>query len=418
MSYLNSNLNNLDFSGEFDQDALRRMLATLHNLRKQGYSSANLSFESLTRALTAEMLPFAVTCRRLLHEGFEVLLQLPSDRKLARLFENSNWAYLIDPRSHGETRFDAVQHMPAFLYSSAEQQYEAVSKAVELVLKSLNITDRKQVQAVEWSVNEVADNVLSHSNSSVGGAIQVTSRADRGFIEFVVADGGIGIPRTLREGHPRLTSDVEALDSAIREGVTRNSKTNMGNGLFGSFRLAELSKGRFGIYSGYASLSYSENIGLHSKLEKIPYPGTVVSCSINISNPELLSKALTFRGQQYTPSYTLVDRIEEGEGSTIQLSREAVSFGSRPAAKPVRRKIENILAATSARITINLDEVALVTSSFADEVFGKLFVALGPLTFMNRISVVGGSKIVRQLIDRAISQRMVVGFSDEETKSK
>jgi anti-sigma regulatory factor (Ser/Thr protein kinase) len=360
------------------------------------------------------MLPLAIFCRKLLHDGFEVLLQLPLDHKLARLFQNSNWAYLIDPRSHGQTEYDAGQHLPAYLYSTPEQQYQAVNNVVELVLKNLKISDRKQIQAVEWSVNEIADNVLNHSSSAVGGAIQVTVRADKGFIELVVADAGIGIPRTLREGHPKLTSDVEALDAAIREGVTRNSSTNMGNGLFGSFKLAELSKGRFGIYSGYASLSFNDAKGLHSKNEKIPYAGTVVACSINISNPELLSRALTFKGQPYIPMYSIIDRIDENEISTIRLCDEVVSFGSRPAAKPIRTKIENIISTTSAKIVIDLDDVALVTSSFADEVFGKLFVSLGPLTFMSRLSVVGGSKIVRQLIDRAISQRMVIGVMSEE----
>lgn len=411
--FLQSNLNNLTFSGDFDDDSLRRLLATLHNLQKQGYDYANLSFAGLTRALTPTLLPAAIYCRKLLHEGFEVRLELPQERKLERLFQNTNWAYLMDPRSHEESKYDPTQHLPAFLYNSPEMQYSIVDKIVDLVLKSLSISDRKQIQAVEWSVNEVADNVLSHASSPVGGAMQVTVRADRGMIEFVVADAGIGIPKTLRESHPKLTSDVEALDAAIREGVTRNTKTNMGNGLFGTFRLAELSRGKFSLYSGFASLSYTENAGLHSKFEKVPYVGTVVECSINISDPELLSQAMTFKGQAHIP-YSVVDQIDDDEAIVINLANEVASFGSREAAKPVRIKIENILSATSARITVQLHGVALVTSSFADEVFGKLFVKLGPLAFMNRLSIVGGSKIVQQLIDRAISQRMVVGSLEDK----
>lgn len=406
---LQSNLNNFTFRGDFDGVSLRKLLAALHNLQRQGYDYVNLSFVELTRALAPDMLPFAAHCRRLLHEGFEVRLELPSDPKLQRLFQNANWAYLIDPRSYPKTQIDPISHLPAFLYTNPTEQYEVVTKTVHLVLKSLNITDRKQIQAVEWSVNEVVDNVLNHAESPIGGAMQVTVREGQQIIEFVVADAGLGIPKTLRESHLKLTSDVEALDAAIREGVTRNNSTNMGNGLFGTFRLAELSNGKFSLYSGFASLSYSSN-GLHSKAETIPFAGTVVSCSINISNPELLSEALTFKGQQHTP-FSLVDRADDESEMVIKLADEVQSFGSRPAAKPVRLMIENYLNTTSLRIIVDLEDVALVTSSFADEVFGKLFVQLGPMTFMNRISILGGSKIVRQLIDRAISQRVAVGLA-------
>jgi anti-sigma regulatory factor (Ser/Thr protein kinase) len=409
--FLTSNLNILDFVGDFDDDSLRRHLAAFFKLKNQGYDHLELNFAKLTRAMTPQLLPLAVYARSLLHEGFEVRLILPEDDKLKRLFENTNWAYLIDPRSFPKTQIDSTSHLPAFLYTNPTEQYEVVSKTVQLVLKSLNITDRKQIQAVEWSVNEVVDNVLNHAKSPIGGAMQVTVREGQQIIEFVVADAGLGIPKTLRESHLKLTSDVEALDAAIREGVTRNNTTNMGNGLFGTFRLAELSNGKFGLYSGYASLSYSSN-GLHSKAEAIPFGGTVVSCSINISNPELLSQALTFKGQPYTP-FSLVDMANDESEKVIKLVDEVQSFGSRPAAKPVRIMIENYLNTTGLRIVVDLEDVALVTSSFADEVFGKLFVQLGPMTFMNRISLIGGSKIVRQLIDRAISQRVAVGLTGD-----
>jgi anti-sigma regulatory factor (Ser/Thr protein kinase) len=285
MGYLHSQLSNLTFSGEFGADDLRRLVATLHNLQKQSYCSANLDLKGLTRAYTPHLLPLAVYCRKLLHEGLEVRLELPSERRLNRLFMNSNWAHIIDPQGFEESQLENQQHLPALLYSSASDQHTAVDRAIDLVLRNLNLNDRKQVQAIEWSLNEIADNVLNHSNSSIGGAIQVSARHDRSIVEFVVCDGGVGIPRTLRESHRHYTSDVEALDKAIREGVTRNQLTNQGNGLFGSFRLAELSKGEFVIYSGYASLTYSPRRGVHSKQEKVPYAGTSVVCAINIREP-------------------------------------------------------------------------------------------------------------------------------------
>lgn len=258
-------------------------------------------------------------------------------------------------------------------------------------------------------MSEITDNVLNHADTPHGGIVQLTTKSRSNIVEFVVCDTGVGIPKTLREAHPNLTSDVAALEDAICEGVTRNKKTNMGNGLFGSFRLAKLSKGYFSIYSNYAMLSYTERNGLHVKQPQIPYAGSAIVCGISTAEPDILAEALSFRGEKYTPGYSYVDRLVEEGGATIKLKDESHSFGSRDVAKPVRVKIENLLNASPNQIEINLDEVALISSSFADEVFGKLFAQLGPVTFMGRVKITGGNTIVRQLIDRAITQRLALG---------
>jgi hypothetical protein len=58
------------------------------------------------------------------------------------------------------------------------------------------------------------------------------------------------------------------------------------------------------------------------------------------------------------------------------------------------------------RIIIDFTDVPLVSSSFADEVLGKLFMELGPMTFAQRLDFRNLSSIVRQLTDKAIAQRM------------
>jgi hypothetical protein len=54
---------------------------------------------------------------------------------------------------------------------------------------------------------------------------------------------------------------------------------------------------------------------------------------------------------------------------------------------------------------IDFADVPLVSSSFADEVLGKLFVELGPLTFMQRFEMRNVQTTVKQLVDKAIAQR-------------
>lgn len=89
------------------------------------------------------------------------------------------------------------------------------------------------------------------------------------------------------------------------------------------------------------------------------------------------------------------------------MAEEAVGFGSRVAGRALRTKLSNLLRAEDEAI-VNLDSrgVPLVSSSFADEVMGKLFVELGPLRFARRVRSRNIEPIVGELIDRAITQRV------------
>ena len=208
MGQLTSNLNNLSFSGPFERPDLRRIMAALHNLRKAGYRSANLDLGGLTKGYTPEFLPLSAHCRSLMHQGFEIMLELPQDPKLNRLFQNSNWAYLIDPRSFDRSKFESPTHLPAILYSNPYEQFEAIEKIIDLSLRNLDLVDRQQVASIEWSVNEIADNVLNHANSPIGGIVQVSARPKDNIIEYVVCDAGLGIPKTLRDAHRSIATDL------------------------------------------------------------------------------------------------------------------------------------------------------------------------------------------------------------------
>ena len=58
------------------------------------------------------------------------------------------------------------------------------------------------------------------------------------------------------------------------------------------------------------------------------------------------------------------------------------------------------------KIIIDFSDITLVSSSFADEVIGKLLVEIGMIEFMGRFELRNMSSMVRQIIERAIQQRM------------
>lgn len=58
-------------------------------------------------------------------------------------------------------------------------------------------------------------------------------------------------------------------------------------------------------------------------------------------------------------------------------------------------------------LILDWDPVPLISSSFADELVGKLFADLGPWAFGARVGNVGMKTVVYGLIDKAITQRVV-----------
>jgi hypothetical protein len=231
-------------------------------------------------------------------------------------------------------------------------------------------------------------------------------------VEYIVADAGLGIPATLRQTHPDLTSDADALNQAIREGVTRDKAIGQGNGLFGSYQMCSHSKGFFQVESGYGKLVFTDRRGLHISTEKIPFEGTLVAAQIDFSVPYLLEEALRFDGKSHIPADYVELHYENGDRKeiTFVIRDEAASFGSRIAGAPVRNRLGNLVRiCPDQRIVIDFSDVHLISSSFADEVLGKLFAELGPLTFMKRFDLRNIDSTVKQLIDKAIAQRMASG---------
>jgi len=91
----------------------------------------------------------------------------------------------------------------------------------------------------------------------------------------------------------------------------------------------------------------------------------------------------------------------------FEMKTEASSFGSRLAGTPVRNRLMNLLGmCPEQRVVIDFEGIPLISSSFADEVLGKLFAQLGPVTFSQRLELRNIAPTVKQLIDKAVLQRV------------
>jgi STAS-like domain of unknown function (DUF4325) len=139
----------------------------------------------------------------------------------------------------------------------------------------------------------------------------------------------------------------------------------------------------------------------------------LVAASINYEEPLSLGQALKFRGKSHEPADMVQITYEETEDGSlyVRLSKEGEGFGSRVAGVPIRNKLKNLIRiGANKRIIVDFDDVPVISSSYADEVFGKLFVDLGALTFMKAIEFRRVDETVRALIDKAIEQRAKTGL--------
>jgi hypothetical protein len=91
---------------------------------------------------------------------------------------------------------------------------------------------------------------LNHANSSTGGIVQVSTYIQNHSVSFAVADSGIGILNSLKQGILTLRTDIQAIGEAVKAGVTRHPLAGQGNGLAGTLRIASMSGGSFSVTSG------------------------------------------------------------------------------------------------------------------------------------------------------------------------
>nr|WP_225563088.1 STAS-like domain-containing protein [Rhodanobacter sp. DHG33] len=208
---------------------------------------------------------------------------------------------------------------------------------------------------------------------------------------------------------PDLRNDRVALEQAIQKGVTSKPNFGQGNGLAGCVAITLASKGQFALTSGGARVTVIDGkVAVRDFFP--PLVGTVVELQLPISEEIDLPTALW----GHSPSSYIEEKFS-GDANTLRLSLTecAPTFGNRVTGEKVRNLIANLLKSDqSADLEIDFSGVKIIASSFADEVFGKLFLILGPLEFGSRIRYKEVNGTCKQIINSAIKERVSQGLDD------
>ncbi len=398
--------NRILFLADVNSNQFRWCLA---DCLERGYEDVVLDLSRCESAFPNGVLPVITSVDNLRHDGLDVSVILPAHSYLQRLFLNSNWAYLLEPGTYPESTTVHPGHVPARRFRNAEQQHRLVGEALQVLLGGIASLQRDDIGALEWSINEITDNVLTHADSPLGGVLQVSTFKKTRKVAVGVADSGRGIPESLRESYPELTDDADAIYKALEAGVTRHSDIGQGNGLAGALRIATMSEGSIEITSGRASVVYRNGESTpYKRGPRLTFHGTFVYLDIDLDTSFDLSEALDFGTGPHRPVDVVEAIYETDDGSAVRLRLrdERVGFGSRMAGNQIRNKSLNLLNAEPDKpLLLDWAGVPLISSSFADELVGKLFAELGPLSFSARVRNTGMRPVVHGLIDKAIMQR-------------
>ncbi|MBL9143953.1 MAG: STAS-like domain-containing protein [Verrucomicrobiaceae bacterium] len=337
------------------------------------------------------------------------------ETRARKILDQSGLLHIIQPEVfRRSSRSD--RNLPITKFSTYHEVHELSREFVELAIRALPGATHDFLTGLEWATNEVMDNVLNHADSDQGGFVQAVVLPDR--IAWAVADTGQGILASLREGFPMLANDTEAVAEAVKAGVTRNKEVGQGNGLAGTLSISLLSGGTFSAHSGQGGydvfidttdgLAKNRKI-VHSAAER--YPGTFVGSQI-LKNPAFrLADALGFASPSTDvfANDVIESRYESDDAKSfvVRMASETSGFGSRHAGKALRTKCLNLIRMEpSKRLVLDWAGVSVISSSYADEFVAKMVVELGFATFSAQCTLVGMVPLVRQLIDKAIFQRV------------
>lgn len=367
---------------------------------QRGYNEVTLDLSFVDRAYPNGMVPIICEIELYLKQGYIFEIIPPRDSVLLALFHRNGWLYYMDKNACDEPKTSGFSNLPLQRFSTDEELNDIVNKAVEVCLQQLVFAEGVP-QAFEWALNEIAGNILIHSQSD-SGWIQVVTYKDNHQLALIVCDSGIGIPKSMSALYT-FKNDQEALEMAMRKGITSNPKFGQGNGLAGSLAIAQHSQGQFALTSQKGRVWVADG-KVEAASHFPPYSGTCVEMQFATDKQINLPKALW----GHDPVDYMEIKFEDDKGDLVFRLRDyASSFGNRITGGRIKNLVVNLLKQNPGQaVEIVMDEVGVISSSFADELFGKLFVEMGPIDFSRLIKFKGMNPTCKSIIDISISQRI------------
>lgn len=314
---------------------------------------------------------------------------------------------IIEENPHEISPFDKV-----FSFSSEDGVSNIVSM-YSLALRQGDALEDGVIQSLEWCMNESIDNVLQHSMSKKGFVMAQLHKQNKSF-NFCVFDAGIGIFNSLKDSKHAPDNPLNAIQMAIKERITRDERIGQGNGLWGLSQIIKETNGRLLISSGGSRYTYENS------LESVVNSGdfnlgkqhgtTMIDFQLDYSSPIDVTRALN----GYIPIDLWLEHHENNRGEIIlDVAKESNGTGTRKSAEKMRTLTINCLKQNHNTVNLDFTNVNMLSSSFADELIGKLIAELGFSNFMEHIIISNLNAFNSAIVNRSVGQRMAQIYMDE-----
>jgi ABC-type transporter Mla MlaB component len=291
--------------------------------------------------------------------------------------------------------------LPVFLVRDEGSVVAAVESICELVIQRFD-NARDFLPAMEWCVGEIIDNVRVHSATATPGAVCAQYYPKIHKLDIAIVDQGRGIRSSLSE-RLELSGHGEAIERALERGMTRDPDIGQGNGLAGTLEIVSQNGGKLEIWSGDGLFTHlqtgADRVGLCA-----PMDGTGVYIRLDTTRP--VNLADTFIGDSgWSYISYAASRTEDEDG--LKISGECRHTLGRETARPLRRKIDAILPEMDGPLLLDFSGVRTATSSFLDELLGRLADGMGEVEFQRKIRLTNMPPEMRNMANVVIAQRLL-----------
>ena len=293
----------------------------------------------------------------------------------------------------------------------------SIQQAIISDLRKSDVFATGVLEGIEWSINEIMDNVLNHSQAGVGFIMSQLHKNSK-HIAFTIFDSGIGILNSFKGSKHNPQTNADALSLCLQEGITRDPKVGQGNGMCGLFSLIKEGNGILNISSGLDTYRYwngetsitDEGVCSVSK----DLGCTTIDFQLDYSSDISIERVLTFQGKTFTFTNLFLEDLENDNGVLVfNVGEMSEGTGTREAASRLKNQIINSIKGQNRRAVIDFIGINVVSSSYIDELIAKLLIELGLFQFNNRISLINMSDLLQRTLQKSVIQRIIEDYSAE-----
>ncbi|MCW3076428.1 MAG: hypothetical protein JWO32_1037 [Bacteroidetes bacterium] len=296
-------------------------------------------------------------------------------------------------------------------FSNSEEVYSLVMGIIKGIRRTIDC-EVGVIESCEWGIYEIMDNVIQHSEIKKGFVMAQINKVSKSF-NICVFDYGVGIYQTMKDSSSKPRNSVDAISLSVQEGKKGAKSIGQGNGMWGLYNIVNENYGHLNITSGTGAIHFKNKQATTFKdviVLNFKNQATTINFHLNLNKETLLTNAI--KGYTFVDLY--VESFENDYGQVLfKIEDVSSGTGTRESAVAIRNELLNLYTATKKPVIIDFVNIGIISSSFADELIGKLIEKLGFFQYQQIFKLVNMNNTIQSILHRSIGQR----FYEEYSKS-